>query len=118
MTDKQKPPVAPLKPGDFQLPDHWKTGSGMIVDGLVNNLCDFINALDLNHDGRRDVAELAPYVGKIAPIAVELFQLVDTDKLKAFLKTSDIFKDAATAATKIELLAQHIDAIALLAPKP
>lgn len=63
------------------------------VKGIVEGFIDYINSEDLNHDGKSDVAEIAPYVIKVLPILIELAPLVDGGKFKTWVLSHDWIAD-------------------------
>lgn len=110
MSDKVK-----HEKGEFQIevPKDLPFGVGGLVGGFVH----YLNDVDTNHDGKSDVAQVAPFVIKALPVLIELYKLVDKDKFKAWFLSHD-FIDEAKAATHIAELAKIADEAGKLAPKP
>lgn len=108
MGHKEVPP--PLAPGDFQLdPDKFKTGN-MFADGAIKALCEFANTANFDHDNRRDIAEYAPVVIKMATVSKELSGFINVPGIVAWVKSHPEFfqKDKLLQATAaVEKLAEH-----------
>lgn len=116
MSKKEQAP--PLAPGDFQLdPNDYKTGN-MFADGAVKALCEFLNTANFDHDNRRDIAEYAPVIIKIATVAKELGGFIDVPGIVAWVKSHPEFfqKDKLLQATAaVEKLAEHGAELATIA---
>lgn len=65
----------------------------MLAKPLVGGLVDFINALDVNHDGKSDLAQLAPVVVKVMPLVSAVLPYVDLDELVKWFIAHDFIKD-------------------------
>ena len=75
MSDKKDAPP-PLQPGDFQL-DPKMVHVNPLIDGQLRKGVQEINEMDLNHDGKRDIAQLhAAYVA-VVPMLALLNECVD-----------------------------------------
>lgn len=107
--------------GEYQLDrKHMGVDAGMVGNALVDKVFGALNDLDLNHDQKSDVAEVAPYIIKAMPFIIQLAPLIEPDGVKAWLIShKDFFKDAVEAAKQIEAAAAvAAEAAIKLAPKP
>lgn len=97
--------------GEFQLSrKELNLDAGMLINGLIDKVFDILNNLDLTHDHKSDIAQVAPYVVKALPIITELAPLINPDGVKAWLLShgSEFFKDAAAAEAACEKITQLI----------
>lgn len=88
----------------------------LVAKGIVGGLIDAINKLDVNHDGKADIAQLAPFVIKAVPFIVALAPLVDLDKLTEWFVAHDFIKDKAAAKALFEKLGKIALEASKLAP--
>lgn len=77
--------MSDIKDGGFKLDPKQFHTKNIVVNGAVDSVVDMLNKLDVNHDGQRDIAQVAPVVLHCVPVAVELVSMVDWDKAKLFL---------------------------------
>lgn len=76
----------------------------LMLKGIVGGLIDWLNSRDLNHDGKKDVGQLAPFALKAVPILMTIQELVDFEALAEDLCKSPAVKDQeAFKAALIEL---------------
>lgn len=106
--------------GEFQL-NRKELGidAGMVGNALVDKVFDALNNLNLNHNQKSDIAEIAPLVIKIAPVLMQLAPLINADGVKDWaLSHKEFFHDVAEAAKKIEAAAKvAAEAAEKFAPK-
>lgn len=77
----------------FQLdPKDFKTGN-MMVDGLVGQVVKLINNLDLNKDGHKDIAQIAPLILQALPLLILLNEVVDFEDVTKQLAENPAIKD-------------------------
>lgn len=50
---------------------------------VLGGVIDWLNKLDLNHDGVSDLVQLAPVAAKVLPLALKLYKAIDWEKLLA-----------------------------------
>ena len=83
----------------------------LIAKGLMGSLIDYVNALDVNHDGKADLCELAPFFIKALPIIEALLPLIDKKKLIQWFMSHDFVIDAIKAEQKVKPLLALIEAL-------
>ncbi len=92
---------------EFHLPtDDIVKNVPMLLRGEAKKLLAQIDNLDLNHDGKRYLAQGAKLAFALMPIAHKINDAVDFDKLAAWLVKQDFVKDEA-AAKEIIIIACH-----------
>lgn len=69
----------------------------MMLKGIAGQFIDFINGLDVNHDGKADLCQIAPFVLKALPFITALAPLVDVDKFVEWFINHDFIKDKELA---------------------
>ena len=77
----------------------------LMLKAPVGAFIDWIDALDVNHDGKADISQVAPIAIKAMPVIMELAPLIDTSKLKAWLLSHDFINDVKKAEAVLEKLA-------------
>jgi hypothetical protein len=70
----------------------------------VGAFVDWANGLDANHDGKADIAQLAPIVIKMLPIGQALLPLIHNDLFIEWFINHDFIKDKVAAKAVIEKL--------------
>lgn len=86
----------------------------MILQQGANAFVKALNNMDINNDGKSDVAEIAPFVFGVLPELAHLAPLINVDKLKAYLKALPIFHDGQDALVEaaVEKIATQLIAAA------
>ena len=101
MSDKHDAPP-PLQPGDFQL-DPKMVHVNPLIDGQLRKAVNEVNEMDLNHDGKRDIAQLhAAYVA-VVPMLALLNECVDFEQLAEQFADNPAIKDKAKFAELLKL---------------
>lgn len=83
-------------------------------------LVEFLNNLDINKDGKSDVAEIAPIVFGVLPEIAFLVKFVDPAKLSASLKALPIFAEGKNEEAEVaieKLVAKILTAVEEFTPK-
>lgn len=95
------------EPKPFQLnPDDFKTGN-LFLDGAVKSAVKKANTVDLNHDGKADISQIAAVVMGALPLLVALNDAVDFEAAakalaeKPFVKDKEVFKHAILQLGKL-----------------
>ncbi len=79
----------------------------LVLKGIAGAAIDYINNADTNHDGKSDLAQLAPFVIKALPIIAALAPYLDVDGVVKWFVDHDFVKDKA-AVTKLLTQALHL----------
>lgn len=108
MTDKVK-----HDKGEFQL--EVPPGLPFGVGGLVKGFIEYLNNVDINHDGKSDVAQSAPFIIKALPVMIELLKLIKPNELKTLLCQSTVVSDPVAAGEHIDQLVEIAEDAAKLA---
>ncbi len=93
-------------------------GGNMVVDKVFEGL----NGLDMNHNQKSDVAEIAPFIIKAAPICLAMYPKVKAlaayikvDAIIAWFKShTEFFTDLKAAEVHLAELAPHLDQLAAI----
>lgn len=81
------------------------------LKALVGPAIDWVNKMDINHDGKADLSQLAPYAIKALPLIAVLAPLVQWDKFVDWFLAHDFIEDQEAARKMLEqLLGLAIDA--------
>ena len=86
----------------------------LMLKPVVGGFVDYINALDVNHDGHADICQIAPVVIKSLPYISAILPLIDREKMVKWFISHDFIKDAAAAEAAI---AKVVDIAAKAAAK-
>lgn len=79
----------------------------LLLKGPAKSLIQWLNGLDLNHDGKKDLEQIVPILAKLLPVAAALAPLIDKDELvewvvaHKWITDRDAAKSALAAALKI-----------------
>lgn len=105
MTTKKK-----FDDGGFviELPEDVEKQIPFMVRGLVKDAIESLNKIDWNHDNKRDVAQIAPFVIKALPVLIELSKLIDWQKLIAWV-IQQFAKDKPAASANATKIAALVD---------
>jgi hypothetical protein len=109
----------PAVPGEFKLDaKDFKTGN-LLADIAVSKLVDFLNKMDLNKDGKKDMVQLYPLFCKILPLVIVLLQYIDWEKVKQSAFNSQYINKFKRTEfqTTFEKLVPEVEAVVELAPK-
>jgi len=99
---------------DFQLDANELTKEiPFPLKGMAKKFIDYINNLDANHDGKKDLAQLAPIVISILPLIQRLAANIDWNEVKVFIKASRWSKEEA----ELETIFKELQAALALIPK-
>ena len=83
--------------------------AGMVGNAIIDKVFAALDDLDMNHDQKSDVAELAPFVIKAAPFIQAIAPLINLSGVKSWLATHpEFFTDAKAVAdhlTSLETIA-------------
>ena len=71
---------------------------------VVGSLIDWLNKADLNHDGKADLSQAAPFFFRAMPVILELAPLVDWEALLGVF-LAKFTKDQPAAKVKVDKLA-------------
>lgn len=90
---------------DFQLDKKQLTKDlPFLLRGPVGSFIDWANNLDANHDGKKDIAQIAPVVIKVLPLLAAFIPLIDKEKFVQWICKHDWCKDADKVKEIIEKL--------------
>lgn len=81
----------------------------VLLRGEAEKLINKINDLDLNHDGKKDLAQMAKIAFALMPVADKLNDVVDFEKLAAFVAEQPFIKDKKLAAEVIRQVCHAIE---------
>lgn len=101
MSDKKDAPP-PLQPGDFQI-DPKGVHINPLVDGAARKAVQEINEMDLNHDGKRDIAQVHAAYTAVVPMLALLNEAVDFEQLAEQFADNPAIKDKAKFAEVLKL---------------
>lgn len=102
--------------GEFQLD---RTAMGIdagLANGIIDKVFSELDNMDLNHDHKSDIAEIAPVVLKTYATLVKIAPAIDTAQLQTWLLAQGWVKDKALATTAIADIEALVTAAAKLAP--
>lgn len=74
------------------------------LKALLGPAIDYINNLDVNHDGKKDISQLAPYVINALPVISALVSLIDADEFISWVIAHDFVKDKEAARRSLDAL--------------
>ena len=87
----------------FQLdPNELTKDCPALLKGIAKQFVAYVNGLDVNHDGKSDVEEVAPLVIKAMPAIMLILPLIDWNQVIAFLKAEKLITDAEKFETAIQ----------------
>ena len=90
----------------------------LMAKGILGGLIDYLNALDVNHDGISDVAELEPHIEKAIPLLIKIAPFIDLNALGPWLLKQEWFLHTPASESLVtELEKLGADAAAKLAVK-
>lgn len=85
----------------------------LVAKGIAGALIDFVNALDINKDGKADIGQMAKLAIALLPIAQKIIPYINVDKFIAWFINHDFIdpkhRPAVEAAVKliIKTIAEH-----------
>lgn len=103
---------------DFQIPakELAKHAPGL-VRGFVEKALNDLNRLDLNKDGKSDVAQIAALVIQVVPLLAMLNEAIDFEKLADVMAESNAVKDKCKCGDAIKALGRLAEEAQGLIPK-
>jgi hypothetical protein len=103
---------------DFQLDAKELTKDvPFVLKGLAKSLIDWVNNLDENHDGKKDIAQLAPIIIKALPIIETLLPYIHLPDFIKWIVSHDWVMDKTGAAAALNTLAEVAKEAGALANK-
>lgn len=104
MTDKKHDHKADAKAGDFQIDKKQVEVGNFVADKVIDGVVDAVNHLDLNDNEIPDIAEAAPLLLKLMPLALKLNKAIDFEHLAKEIADAPWVKDKALLGEAIKEL--------------
>ena len=79
------------------------------VEKNLAKLEQFLDTMDLNHDGKRDVAQLAKIVFILMPVADKINDVVDFNLFAEWVAKQEFVKDKALAVEILKKVCHEIE---------
>jgi hypothetical protein len=94
---------------EFHLPiDELLKEVPMLLRGQMKSFLQKLDSLDLNHDHKRDLAQLARLAAVGAVVIDKANDVIDFDKLGEWLAAQPFIKDKALATETIKLICHAV----------